>query len=154
MYKTKLISILNSNNQNILVEVDEAIAKEIKHFDNKENYISKGLKASKYITNDNKVIITKGREVSLDFLHSKGIDFKTSTDIYEEVEKESEIEDLFSKFQGIINDKEKQVLILSIFEGYTEKEISTMLGISQSTVNYRKTNALSKLKKYYENQNI
>lgn len=155
MKETKLISVHNpSTNKNELVEVNEEVAKTIKHFDNKENYLSKGLKAPKYIINDNKVTIVKSREASLEFLHSQGIDFKGETEIYAEIEQQTEVQDYLSNFDSLLSEKEKQVIILYVYEEYTEEEIATMLDISQSTVHYRKANAFKKIKKYYENKNV
>lgn len=45
---------------------------------------------------------------------------------------------------------EQQIIWLYYFDGYTEEEISKLLGISQQRVNQKKREALTKLKEDIE----
>lgn len=154
MTAKKTIYIYNTiNSQYDKIEVSEEIAKTIKQFENKENYLLKGLKSSQIIKNSekNEIEIKKSREVSIEFLEEKGVFFE-SEPIYRDIEKEDDLKNLLKKISKVLNSKEYDVIFWLIFVGLTEKEYAKKKNISQSTVHYRKESALKKLKKYYEDQ--
>lgn len=118
-------------NDLVTIEVDEIIAKEMMHFDNEINYRLKRKKID--------------CEVSLEYLceikkEPFDADFETSV-----VNKE-----LVSRLIHILSEGERQIIIGIYFEGYTEYNMSELLGIPQPTIHYKKVKALKKMKEYYE----
>lgn len=57
-----------------------------------------------------------------------------------------EIKDLLMK----LDDTDRLIICLSVFEGYKSKEISEITGITDTTVRSRKSRALAKLAAYME----
>lgn len=85
-----------------------------------------------------------GKEVSLmDKIGSDG------EDVFEKVETEMRIKELYSKMSGVLGKREKKIIELryGLFGGnvFTQKEIASLLGISRSYVSRIEKKALKKL---------
>jgi len=84
--------------------------------------------------------IEQGNDISSDRSISSGFDTPESV-----IEK-GELKEMLEESLEILTDKEKKVILLYYYEEFTLKEISRVLGVSESRISQLHTKALQKMK--------
>lgn len=60
---------------------------------------------------------------------------------------------LTEKYMSILSEREKNILTLIFFEGYTFKEVASIYGVSRQFANMTANKALCKIKEHFKNYN-
>lgn len=118
------------------------IQKAINYFNRKERYFEHDLKRETMIIDikSEKVLFYPGREDSFERLSEKDVQFIGETSAEECVMKKLLIEKLWCEISKLPK-IEKKILLLTALEEKSQKELSDLLGINQSTVS-RKLKAI------------
>ena len=51
----------------------------------------------------------------------------------------------------VLSEEEKELIEMLYFEGMTERQVTTVTGVPQTTINYRRKRILKKLSDFFEN---
>ena len=129
------------------VPVSEDVYRVCKHYERKEEYFSRDLKSERFqrITNT----FLPSREDSYERLQEMAVQFpEENRSVEDQILKKIECEQLH-KFLLELS-KEEQWLIQELyFEERTEREVASVLGLSQKAINKRRQKILEKLRKLF-----
>ena len=94
-------------------------------------------------------------QVSLNALDSDELDGTsivedTSEPFEEKILRKLMIEKLPEAIE-VLSEEEKELIEMLYFEGMTERQITTVTGVPQTTINYRRKRILKKLSDFFEN---
>lgn len=95
-------------------------------------------------------INTITRTVTIDYYRKNVQNFHTEN--LEEYESPSEEEEAISEFtlpQGVLTDRQEEILTLSLRDGWETKDIAKKLNVTRETVRSTKFQALERLRKHY-----
>ena len=137
------------------VEISDEVLSVLKRSDRKMKYMEYDLKKGRPIKDENGTTITylPGREDSIERLLESGHQFvDESADPAVIFEKKSEAE-LVWHCLNLLDEEERSLLKAVYFEGATERKYAEISGMSKTTVNRLRRQALSKMEESFQIQN-
>lgn len=136
-----------------LIEVSDKVYTAYMKGDRKIRYFENDLKTERFLLNENGTIkqIVPSREDSLDrLMEDNARQFSDCAESPEEAVFRSLSYKKLHEALALLTEEEQELIIALFFDGQTERDVATALGVSQPAIHKRKNKILAKLKLFLE----